>query len=126
MTFLRENGHLFESDWHQRKSLKINVLMSRLIQTRSPAQCRSHHQKMMKYHHSIPSIVDHILDLQRSAPAKEAAAIEEPRAALTPGTDVILQDLSDKWGWVDEYEDLWNKMMDERWLEGTDEYSAVK
>jgi hypothetical protein len=37
-----------------------------------------------------------------------------------PTTNVILQDLSEKWGWVEEYEDLWNRMMDERWLEGID------
>jgi hypothetical protein len=79
---------------------------------------------MMKYHHSIPSIIDHILELQKAAPAREPT--EEPQAEQTPTTDVILQDLSDRWGWVEEYEDLWNRMMDERWLDGTDDYFTIK
>jgi hypothetical protein len=99
MAFLNKNSHLFESNWHQRKSLKINVLMSKIIKTRSPAQCRSHHQKMMKYHQSIPNIIDHILNLQKLSPIPEATV--EERVEFTPSTDIILQDLSDKWGWVE-------------------------
>lgn len=57
MRFLEESGHLFDSNWAQRKNIKINVLMSEYIKTRSPLQCRSHHQKMMKFHHSIPQII---------------------------------------------------------------------
>ena len=78
----------------------------------------------MKYHHSIPSIIDHILNLQRAAPAP--AVSREPQAEQTATAGVLLQDLSDRWGWVEEYEDLWNRMMDERWLEGTDEYYNMK
>lgn len=40
--------------------MKINVRMSMWIKTRSPDQCRSHHQKMMKYHSDIPTIVNYI------------------------------------------------------------------
>lgn len=38
--------------------------MSRAVVTRSPDQCRSHHQKMMKYHHSLSNIVTYIQGLQ--------------------------------------------------------------
>ena len=62
--FLQEFGDLFDSDWHQRKSLKINVLMSQHIHTRSPLQCRSHHQKMMKFHKDIPQIIEHLSKLK--------------------------------------------------------------
>jgi hypothetical protein len=38
-------------------------MMSAHVGTRSPDQCRSHHQKMMKHHPNIPSIVSHIRSL---------------------------------------------------------------
>ena len=34
--------------------------MSNAVKTRSADQCRSHHQKMMKYHRCISEIIDHI------------------------------------------------------------------
>jgi hypothetical protein len=43
--------------------MKINVLMSEAIRTRSADQCRSHHQKMVKYHRDIPNIIAHIREL---------------------------------------------------------------
>jgi len=43
-----------------RKSQKVNQKMSKFIKTRSGEQCRSHHQKMMKYHNDIPSIISYV------------------------------------------------------------------
>jgi hypothetical protein len=43
--------------------MKINVLMSAAVKTRSADQCRSHHQKMIKYHRDIPNIITHIQSL---------------------------------------------------------------
>lgn len=40
--------------------------MSQDVKTRTPDQCRSHHQKMMKHHLSIESIVKHVLKLSNS------------------------------------------------------------
>jgi hypothetical protein len=40
--------------------------MSKLITSRNPDQCRSHHQKMIKYHNSIPEIIAHISDLEKA------------------------------------------------------------
>ena len=70
MCFLVENYQLFLLSNNERRLRKINVLMSETIKTRSPDQCRSHHQKMMKFHHDIPSIVEYI----RSIRANEAAS----------------------------------------------------
>lgn len=33
--------------------------MSQQVKTRSADQCRSHHQKVLKYHHSIEEIIQH-------------------------------------------------------------------
>jgi hypothetical protein len=63
MQFLQENEELFYSSRSQRKAAKINVLMSAAVGTRSPDQCRSHHQKMVKYHQDIPKIIQHIRSL---------------------------------------------------------------
>ena len=40
--------------------------MSKLITSRNPDQCRSHHQKMMKYHNSISEIIAHITMLDKA------------------------------------------------------------
>jgi hypothetical protein len=48
----------------QRRDSKINVLMSKAIGTRSADQCRSHHQKMIKYHTDIPTIIAHVVGMQ--------------------------------------------------------------
>lgn len=37
--------------------------MSRQVRTRTADQCRSHHQKMMKYHRDIPNIIAHVQSL---------------------------------------------------------------
>lgn len=50
----------------QRKSLKVNVKMSRAVQTRTAEQCRSHHQKMLKYHRSNEEIIEFIGDLMKN------------------------------------------------------------
>jgi hypothetical protein len=48
----------------ERRDSKINVLMSKAIHTRSADQCRSHHQKMIKYHGDIPNIIAHVAALK--------------------------------------------------------------
>jgi len=40
--------------------MKINVLISQQVKTRSPDQCRSHHQKMKKNHSDLLSIIRYI------------------------------------------------------------------
>jgi len=46
--------------------LKVNVKMSRAVQTRTAEQCRSHHQKMLKYHRSNEEIIEFIGDLMKN------------------------------------------------------------
>jgi phosphatidylserine/phosphatidylglycerophosphate/cardiolipin synthase-like enzyme len=64
MVFLLSNRDLFQCNRSERRVIKINVLMSQAVGTRSPDQCRSHHQKMMQYHKDITNIVVHIQGLQ--------------------------------------------------------------
>lgn len=40
-----------------RKANKVFLKMSREVKTRSADQCRSHHQKILKYHNSIEDII---------------------------------------------------------------------
>ncbi len=58
--FLQENREIFTSTKENRRLLKINKMISQSIGTRSPDQCRSHHQKMVKYHESIEGIINHV------------------------------------------------------------------
>lgn len=63
-SFLEKNLHLFESDSSVRRQARVNVMVSREVGTRSSDQCRSHHQKMMKYHKTVPNIIEYIASLQ--------------------------------------------------------------
>jgi hypothetical protein len=62
--FVQENMGLFDSSKENRRTIKINKLISQYVKTRSPDQCRSHHQKMLKYHHTIAGIIHHVAELQ--------------------------------------------------------------
>lgn len=55
---------MFDSTMENRRACKINKLLSLHVKTRSPDQCRSHHQKMMKYHRSVEGIIQHVVELQ--------------------------------------------------------------
>ena len=48
--FLLKHIKIFSDDILIRRKKKIHVLMSKSIKTRTPEQCRSHHQKMMLNH----------------------------------------------------------------------------
>ena len=41
-----------------RKASKIFKKMSHVVQTRTPDQCRSHHQKLSQYHHTVDNIIN--------------------------------------------------------------------
>lgn len=62
--FLIENAALFQLSLREKKRIRINVLLSEFIQARDPSQCRSHHQKMLKYHGDIPKIIAHVQKLE--------------------------------------------------------------
>ena len=42
---------------------RIYILMAMTVGSRKADQCRSHHQKMIKYHGSIDSIISYVHDL---------------------------------------------------------------
>ena len=62
--FLVKNLHLFELPLRKRKELKVNIRMSKFMRTRNSSQCRSHHQKMLKYHGDNLAIIAHICKLE--------------------------------------------------------------
>ena len=55
--FLQLNHHLFDLSLEERRSLKVNKLMSHFVKTRDCLQCRSHHQKMIQKFGSIQGII---------------------------------------------------------------------
>lgn len=42
-----------------RKTEKVFMHMARQVRTRTADQCRSHHQKILKYHNSLQDIIDY-------------------------------------------------------------------
>lgn len=43
----------------RRKSKKVFLGMSKVVKTRTPDQCRSHHQKVLTNHPSLSKIIEH-------------------------------------------------------------------
>ena len=80
--FLEDNLSVFLSPVSYRRKMKPNLLMSKYVGTRSSDQCRSHHQKMMKYHRSIPNIIAHIRELE--ARSKLTALNAQKKAEQPP------------------------------------------
>lgn len=54
--FFRDNME-FASDCNIRRTEKIFLQMSKTIPTRSSHQIKSHHQKLMKKHHCVETIL---------------------------------------------------------------------
>ena len=63
-SFLENNLQLFQTGAAVRRLVKVNVMISQEVGTRSSDQCRSHHQKMMKYHRTVPNVIEYIDCLQ--------------------------------------------------------------
>lgn len=59
ITFLVENEHLV-AQRKQRRKLRIFKSLSMLVVTRTPEQCRSHHQKMEKKYRTLHGIVSNL------------------------------------------------------------------
>jgi hypothetical protein len=52
--------------YHERSKLKINVLMSKQVRTRTSHQCHSHHQKMIKKFGSLTSLIEFTLGIHQT------------------------------------------------------------
>jgi hypothetical protein len=59
-----KNINLMESKFSDRRLAKINFLMSSHIKIKTPNQCRSHHQNMMKMHKTLTGIIKFIENLE--------------------------------------------------------------
>lgn len=49
-----------------RKSQKVFLKMSHLVKTRTADQCRSHHQKILKYHGTIDDVIKNYYEIKSS------------------------------------------------------------
>ena len=58
MQFICDNKRLFK-DVFVRKSQRVFLQMSFIITTRNAEQCRTHHQKMVKFHGSVDKVISH-------------------------------------------------------------------
>ena len=56
--FLSKHIKIISDNIVIRRKKKIHVLMSKSIKTRTPQQCRSHHQKMLKSHQTVLGIIE--------------------------------------------------------------------
>ena len=56
--FLKQNTETLKNMLNGEKSLIYNH-MAAFVRTRNSLQCRSHHQKMLKTHHSIQDIISY-------------------------------------------------------------------
>ncbi len=56
MDFLKESKDVI-NDFKYRREMKIFKQMSQYVKTRTPDQCRSHHQKVQKLHKTISDII---------------------------------------------------------------------
>lgn len=57
--FLKGFLKLINGDTLQKRKYHLNRMLSKHIGTRSPIQCRSHHQKMMKVYKTPEAIISH-------------------------------------------------------------------
>jgi hypothetical protein len=57
MEFLIANPGLFELSINLKKNLRVNVMMSKKVKSRSSQQCHSYHQKMILKHGSIDGVI---------------------------------------------------------------------
>ena len=80
----------FEEEY-LRRTKKVFVLISERIKTKTPDQCRSHHQKMMKHSKSIKNIIKRFLKTPK-VEKKPKKVEEEPQSEtfdLTPESSKI-------------------------------------
>ena len=68
-----------------RRTKKVFVLISERVKTKTPDQCRSHHQKMMKHSKSIKNIIKRFLRGHRNKKAnrkQQEQEVELPRSVV--------------------------------------------
>lgn len=67
--FLRTNEELFTLGREDKRLMRINILMSKFVRTKTSTQCRSHHQKMVKHYGTIAETVAALTNLLCDAPS---------------------------------------------------------
>ncbi len=59
ITFIQKNRSSIDNQDKSKRSRIFNK-MALYIKTRNPIQCRSHHQKLLKYYKTIEGIIKHL------------------------------------------------------------------
>jgi hypothetical protein len=75
LEFVRENIQWFRLTYKERVHVKINVLMSQAVGTRTAHQCHSHHQKMLRKVGSLEALF--LCAEQRTRRGTRAAGADE-------------------------------------------------
>ena len=75
--FLKVYSDLVNGDTLQKRKYHLNRMLSKHIGSRSPVQCRSHHQKMMKAFQTPEAIIAHFYQ-QDDESAKPSSHTDEP------------------------------------------------
>lgn len=57
INFLINHGDLLTLPNEEKKKRKVNVIMSRAVQSRNSTQCHTHHQKMIAKYGSIEAVI---------------------------------------------------------------------
>jgi hypothetical protein len=65
---MRENEGLFGGTREDRMRMRVHMMMSRQVETRTHQQCRSHHQKMIKRFGTLERMFE-CLRKERKGPA---------------------------------------------------------
>jgi hypothetical protein len=80
INFIKVNERLFSLSPKERKEIKINVMMSYAIKTRTSAQCHSHHQKMLIKYETIKNVIEihgHLFDKEAKVETKINPIVSE-------------------------------------------------
>ena len=67
---------LVHSDPSKKRKCHLNRMLSKHIGTRSPVQCRSHHQQMLKVHENIDNIVQRLLNMDTKVKENNSETLE--------------------------------------------------
>jgi hypothetical protein len=76
-----KHGGLLLLPTELKKKLKVNVLMSRFVQSRNSTQCHTHHQKMIENYTSVPGIIAEYSYLLRTSKKGEEQAVGTEEAS---------------------------------------------
>ena len=112
--FLRDYMGMLTKNTEERRSLKVNVRMSRYVRSRTTKQCRSHHQKMLKHHGSIAGILEYFSEKECKEKVSEAGTMIE-RDEKTKKGDYLIGGVMEIKEVNEGMPSFWDQMIAESW-----------